>query len=97
MVPACRQAGSGKRYNRFMSQYWVYAIKSSVDNRIYVGISKNPIDRLESHNRGETKSTKGFRPWILIYSKIIGSRAEARKEEKRLKSGYGKEWLKKYF
>lgn len=77
-----------------MISYFVYAIQSKLDNRIYVGISKDPERRLVSHNNGETKSTKGFRPWILIYSRLIGSRSEARKEEIRLKSGYGKEWLK---
>jgi len=79
-----------------MLRFWVYAIKSEVDNRIYIGISQNPEKRLKSHNTGDTKSTKGYRPWVLIYAKMIGSRADARKEEKRLKSGYGKEWLKRH-
>lgn len=77
-----------------MINYFVYAIKSKLDNRIYVGISKDPEKRLISHNNGETKSTKYFRPWELIYFKLIGSRKEARQEELRLKTGYGKEWLK---
>lgn len=79
-----------------MADFWVYAIESQQDGRIYVGISQNPRKRLISHNKGETKSTKGFCPWVLVYAKKIGSRAEARKEEKRLKSGYGKEWLKSF-
>ena len=77
-----------------MDRYFVYAIKSEIDSRIYVGISKYPEKRLLEHNNGETKSTKAYRPWGLIYKKFIGSRIEARKEEKRLKSGYGKEFLK---
>ncbi len=77
-----------------MEDYFVYAIKSCVDKRIYVGLSKNPTQRLMEHNRGETKTTKTYRPWYLIYKKFIGSRKEARKEERRLKSGYGKEFLK---
>ncbi len=74
----------------------MYAIKSEKDGRIYVGLSENPERRLISHNSGETKSTKGFRPWVIIYQKFIGSRVEARLEEKKLKSGYGKEFLKIY-
>ncbi len=77
-----------------MGDYFVYAIKSRKDNRIYVGISRDPIKRLGEHNQGETKTTKAYRPWYLIYKKFIGPRKEARKEEKRLKSGYGKEFLK---
>lgn len=62
---------------------------------IYVGISENPKKRLVSHNNGETKSTKAYRPWVLIFEKEIGSRKEARDAEKKLKSGFGKEFLKK--
>ncbi len=77
-----------------MGGYFVYAIKSRIDNRIYVGMSRNPLKRVIEHNNGETKSTKAYGPWYLIYKKFIGLRKEARKEEKRLKSGYGKEFLK---
>lgn len=78
-----------------MKPYLVYALKSCKDGRIYVGISKNPQQRLKEHNSGDTKSTKGYRPWILIFVKVVGSRVDARKEEKKLKSGYGKEFLNK--
>jgi len=77
-----------------MNGYYVYAIKSSKESRIYIGLSLNPERRLIEHNNGDTKSTKGYRPWILIFKKFIGSRIDARKEEKRLKSGYMKEKLK---
>ena len=79
-----------------MNTYFVYVIKSQIDGRLYVGISENPKKRLTEHNKGQTKSTKPYRPWLLFYKKYIGSRKEARKEEKRLKSGAGKEFLKKY-
>jgi len=78
-----------------MNKYFVYAIKSLGNNRIYVGISKDPDKRLKEHNNGETKSTQYFRPWKLIYKKLVDNRKTARREEKRLKSGYGKEFLKK--
>lgn len=77
-----------------MNNYFVYAIKSKKDDRIYVGISGNPEKRLCEHNSGEAKSTKFYRPWTLIYKKFIGSRAAAREVEKKLKSGCGKEFLK---
>jgi putative endonuclease len=77
-----------------MENYFVYAIKSGVDNRIYVGMSQNPTKRLSEHNNGKTSSTKHWKPWKIIYKKFIGSRLEARKEEKCLKSGFGKEFLK---
>jgi putative endonuclease len=49
---------------------------------------------LKEHNFGKTKSTKGFIPWKLIYQEQIGVRSDARKREKYLKSGVGKEFLK---
>ncbi len=79
-----------------MDKYFVYAIKSKKDGRIYIGMSKNPEKRLIEHNKGWTKSTKIFRLWKIIYKKRINSRAEAREEEKRLKSGFGREFLKNY-
>ncbi|MEO9513326.1 MAG: GIY-YIG nuclease family protein, partial [Flavobacteriaceae bacterium] len=50
------------------SKDYDYAIKSENDGRIYKGISKNIHQRLKWHNEGKTKSTKGYRPWILVYS-----------------------------
>lgn len=77
-----------------MDKYFVYAIKSNIDGRIYVGLSKDPNVRIIEHNNGKTRSTKPWIPWKMIYKQFIGSRIEARKEEKRLKSGSGKEFLK---
>ncbi|PTN09111.1 GIY-YIG nuclease family protein [Mangrovibacterium marinum] len=74
--------------------YTVYAIKSEIDGRIYVGFSSNLERRLKEHNSGKTKSTKGYRPWRLIFKEQCDSRIEARKLEKFYKSGKGKEILK---
>jgi len=74
--------------------YYIYAIKSSVYNRIYVGFTANLEKRIKEHNQGKTKSTKGFTPWYLIYYETTETRIEARKREKYLKSGSGKEFLK---
>jgi putative endonuclease len=74
--------------------FFVYAIKSEKDGRIYVGMCAEVNVRLKQHNNGNTKSTKGFRPWKLIYTEEVVSRVEARKKEKYLKSGIGKEFLK---
>ena len=72
----------------------VYALKSEKDNRIYVGITKNLAQRIQEHNTGRTKSTKGFRPWKLLHYQTVESRLKARELEKKWKSGSGKEFLK---
>lgn len=75
--------------------YFVYAIKSQKDGRIYVGMSSDPEKRIITHNKGEVFSTKGFRPWVLIFLEDCGKeRIFARKREKYWKSGVGKETLK---
>ena len=74
--------------------YYVYAITSCVDGRIYVGFSHNLTRRIQEHNNGKTKSTKGYRPWKLFYYEQVNTRCDARKREKQLKSGSGKEFLK---
>lgn len=74
--------------------YFVYAIKSQKDGRIYIGLSSNIKRRILEHNSGYTFSTKGFRPWKLIYKEEVKDRKEARIREKYFKSGFGKELLK---
>lgn len=64
------------------------------DHRIYVGISADVYTRLNWHNRGKTKSTKGYMPWELIFVKEVGDRLVARRWEKYYKSSIGKEFLK---
>ena len=63
-------------------------------NYIYVGLTNNLDNRLDQHNNGENKSTKAYRPFILIHSEVFSTRIEARAKEKYYKSGIGKEYLK---
>ncbi|EAQ51008.1 MULTISPECIES: GIY-YIG nuclease family protein [Leeuwenhoekiella] len=75
--------------------YFVYVLQSLKDGRLYKGMSEDVEERLIQHNRGENRSTKGFLPWKLVYSKGFTSRLEAREYEKYLKSGVGREFLRR--
>ena len=75
--------------------YFVYAIKSLVRNYIYVGLTNNLERRISDHNRGGNKTTKPYLPFVMIYSEKFETRSEARIKEKYLKSGIGKEFLKR--
>ena len=75
-------------------RYFTYAIKSKKLNYIYVGISDNPERRIEQHNKGYNKITKPYAPFKILLIEQLDSRIEARKREKYLKSGCGKEFLK---
>ena len=72
----------------------VYVLKSAEHWRFYVGMSQNLERRLREHNNGSTKSTKGYLPWELFFYEEYKTTAEARKREKYLKSGVGKEYIK---
>ncbi len=74
--------------------FTVYAIESLKDGRIYVGFSMNLTRRLKEHNSGFVSSTKGYRPWRVFHTEDVEGREYARKKEKYLKSGFGKEFLK---
>ena len=74
--------------------YFTYALKSQKDNSFYIGISKDPGKRLKEHNSGYSKYTKGHRPFEIIYQEEFKNRRLARFQEKYLKSGIGREYLK---
>jgi len=66
--------------------YYVYLLRSLKDGRFYAGYTRNLKARLERHNRGLVRSTKGRRPFKLVYWKAYRTRAEAMKRERRIKS-----------
>jgi putative endonuclease len=75
-------------------EHYVYILKSVSRNYIYVGISCDVERRILQHQNGYEKTTKPYRPFKTILIEKYDSRIEARKREKYLKSGCGKEFLK---
>jgi putative endonuclease len=76
--------------------FYVYALCSRKDGHLYIGISSDPDKRLKEHNSGMTKSLLHRRPLEMIYKEACENRVNARKREKTLKSGSGREFLKKF-
>ena len=73
--------------------YYVYAIRSEKKKYIYVGISDNTERRVQQHNKGKERTTKPYAPFKTILIEQYNSRPEARKREKYLKTGIGKDFL----
>ena len=61
---------------------------------IYVGMTNNLERRLSEHKRGQSKYTRKFKDIELIYTENFENYVLARKKEKYLKSGCGKEFLR---
>ena len=74
--------------------FFVYALNSLTRNYIYVGMTNNIERRCQEHNSGQNKTTKAYRPFNKILVEEFSTRVEARKREKFLKSGIGKQYLK---
>ncbi|MDD4980591.1 MAG: GIY-YIG nuclease family protein [Candidatus Omnitrophica bacterium] len=73
---------------------FVYVLKSSKDNKLYVGSTRQNIkERINRHNNGQVQSTKYRRPLSLLYSEHFDDYSHARKKELYLKSGSGREHL----
>jgi putative endonuclease len=73
--------------------YFVYVLRSTVAERLYVGSSLEPDARLASHNSGRVRSTKPWRPWERVLLEEYPDRATAEKRERYLKSGWGRREL----
>jgi len=70
----------------------LYIIKSTINNRLYKGLTTDLERRIQEHKSGKTKLTSPYKPWNLVYYEKFNSREEAR--EKYFKSGIGREFLK---
>lgn len=72
----------------------MYAIQSLTKNYIYVGMTNDLSRRIIEHNNGENRSTKAYKPFVMIFSESHLTKIKAREREKYLKSGIGREFLK---
>ena len=73
---------------------YVYVIQSGLDSGLYIGMSGNLSRRFLDHQNGESRSTKGRRPWKLYYEAYI-EEEDAVGREQFLKSGSGRKFLDK--
>ena len=81
-------------------KYFVYILYSPSHSQTYTGQTNDLDSRLIKHNAGKVKSTKPYKPWLLIYQETFFTIAETMKREKWFKSNTGRkrisEILNKY-
>lgn len=77
------------------NKFYAYVLYSLKDKGLYIGYSNNLKNRLSQHARGEVKSTVNRRPLKLIHYEYFINEEDAKAREVFLKSGFGREQLKK--
>ncbi len=68
--------------------YRVYILRNT-EGRRYIGVSSDVAVRLDQHNQGLSKWTKGKGPWTLEWTSTERSLGEARSLENRMKRQKG--------
>jgi putative endonuclease len=77
-------------------EFTVYILYSEKCSKHYTGYTSDMEARFKSHNEcGNKDWTSKYRPWKIIHKEVYSEKSEALKREKWLKSGIGREFVKK--
>lgn len=69
-----------------MGKWVIYIIQSTVNGKLYTGMSNDVIKRVAAHNAGRgAKYTRTGRPWRLAYVEIVPSKSDALRRERQIK------------
>lgn len=74
--------------------YIVYILYSKNAQKHYTGFTTNFTQRILSHNQLGKDWTAKYRPWELIYKKEFNNKFEAMSNEKWLKTGVGRDFVR---
>ena len=75
--------------------WYIYALKSRLDQGFYIGCTNDLRQRIKLHNGGKVIATKFRRPLVLIYYEAYLDKRDAFAKEKWLKTGWGRNYIKK--
>ena len=74
---------------------YVYVLQSKKDGDLYVGCTNNLKSRIKLHNAKKVVSTAKRVPFVLLYYEAYIDSQDAYNREKYMKTGYGKNYIKK--
>jgi len=75
--------------------FTTYVLRSTTTHRLYTGSTSDLARRLVQHNADASTSTKHRGPWELIHREDFASLAEAVRRERYLKTGKGRDEIKR--
>jgi putative endonuclease len=65
---------------------YVYILRNQKSGRFYIGIAEDPEKRLARHNAGKVTATRTWRPLEIAFKQQYGSKLQAQRIERHLKS-----------
>ena len=65
--------------------FYVYILKSKLDNKLYIGYTQDLKKRIKEHNKKKNKATKYRGKFELVYYEAYKAEDDARKREHNLK------------
>jgi putative endonuclease len=75
--------------------YFVYVLRNGINKHLYKGVTKDLNKRIKEHNQGKHKYTSQYCPWEIAYYEEFENFSDARAREFFLKSGAGREFLRR--
>ncbi|MCJ8211198.1 GIY-YIG nuclease family protein [Mucilaginibacter sp. RS28] len=75
--------------------FYTYILQSQKNGHFYVGHTANLDERLNRHNNGFVKATKGKGPWMIVYTEEYSTKLEANQREIYIKSMKSRIFIKK--
>jgi len=75
--------------------WYVYVLKSKLDHGLYIGCTNDLRHRIKLHNDGKVTATKFRGPFVLTCYEAYPDRRDAFVREKWLKTGWGRNYIKK--
>jgi len=75
----------------------VYVLECWIEKKkkFYVGFTEDFKKRLKKHQAGSVKSTKKYDKIKLVYYEACLNKTDSLKREKKLKTGFGRSYLKR--
>ena len=74
---------------------FAYVLRSLATGRFYTGATTGLTARLQQHNSNLSRSTKNRGPWVLVHWEEFATLAEALCREKELKTGKGRDEVRR--
>lgn len=75
--------------------WYIYVLQSRQDKNLYTGCTNDLRKRIALHGIGKVCATKFRRPLVLVYYEAFLDKRDAYAREKWLKTGWGRNHLKR--